>query len=230
MPSLQPETIVPPDLVMPTQKHSRFGTCGGGQGEGVSCIVDSFEPKELSTASCTFCTSVVFRFNIDFAHARSGFCFNLRSLTFAHAEQSCKKRENESMDRPPPLQRKEPTAVAAVARPKKRPGRKNKYRHQQSRAKINNIQPNQDPEMLTSESLTGSSTWIRRSSCRRVAFQTRMSATEQVIKRSEQSAGNMMSFTRAKWQVPRSSVSISIVTQYLLVRAVCAGVRASVLG
>ena len=41
-------------------------------------------------------------------------------------------------------------------------------------------------------------TWMRRSSCRRVAFHTRMSATEQVMKRSEQSAGNMMSFTRAK--------------------------------
>ena len=58
-------------------------------------------------------------------------------------------------------------------------------------------------------------TWIRSSSCRRTAFQTRMSAIEHVMKRSEQPAGNMTSFTRAKWQVPRSSVSISIVTQYL---------------
>ena len=52
-----------------------------------------------------------------------------------------------------------------------------------------------------------------------MAFHTRMSATEQVMKRSEQSAGKMTSFTRAKWQVPRSSVSMSIVTQYLGARA-----------
>ena len=60
-------------------------------------------------------------------------------------------------------------------------------------------------------------TWMRSSSCRRTAFQTRMSATEHVMNKSEQPAGNMTSFTRAKWQVPRSSVSISIVTQYLFV-------------
>lgn len=39
------------------------------------------------------------------------------------------------------------------------------------------------------------------------------------MNRSEQSAGKMTSFTRAKWHVPRSSVSISIVTQYLVLYA-----------
>ena len=45
---------------------------------------------------------------------------------------------------------------------------------------------------------TARRTWMRSSSWRRTAFQTRMSAMEHVMNRSEQPAGKITSFTRAK--------------------------------